>query len=91
MRGAKGRRAGAVVVALGVWALASQRAAATTAGFWERVAASPRVEADRLLTEAEGLLGAADAPGKPSAAAEALVRRALEAGKPVVTANKQLL
>jgi tetratricopeptide (TPR) repeat protein len=78
---AKGCRVLAGVVALTVGALASQRAAASTAGFWERVAASPRVEADRLLTEAEGLLAAAaarrPAPGTPGARAEALVRRAL--------------
>jgi tetratricopeptide (TPR) repeat protein len=80
MQGARGRRVAAAVVALAFGALASQRAAATTAGFWERVAGSPRVEADRLLTEAEGLL--AGDPRRPEARtsgarAEALVRRAL--------------
>jgi hypothetical protein len=59
---ARGRHVGAAIVALTVGALGSQRAAATTAGFWERVAASPSVEAERLLTEAEGLLAAPQAP-----------------------------
>jgi tetratricopeptide (TPR) repeat protein len=83
VRGAKGRRVAAGLIALSVLsfgALASQRAAATTAGFWERVATSPRVEADRLLTEAEGLLAAdprRPGAGTPGARAEALVRRAL--------------
>jgi tetratricopeptide (TPR) repeat protein len=80
---AKGCRVAAALIALSFLSfgtLASQRAAATTAGFWERVAGSPRVEADRLLTEAEGLL--AGDPRRPEARtsgprAEALVRRAL--------------
>ena len=67
------RPAVAGLVALTVVALASQRAAATTGSFWERVAASPRVEADHLLGEAEALLTGPD--GAPRA--EPLVRRAL--------------
>src|SRR5438045_767008 len=41
---ARGRRAVAALGALTVGALVSQRAAATSAGFWERVAASPTVD-----------------------------------------------
>ncbi|HVZ74533.1 MAG TPA: tetratricopeptide repeat protein [Polyangia bacterium] len=63
--------------ALVVGVLASQRVAAAGPGFWERVAASPQVEADRLSAAAEAIL-AADGDARAGAArAEPLVRRAL--------------
>jgi tetratricopeptide (TPR) repeat protein len=67
------------LVAIVVGTLTSQRAAATTAGFWERVAAAPRAEAERLVSEAEVALAAPAPKGTPPALAraEALVRRAL--------------
>jgi Tetratricopeptide repeat len=84
------RRLAAAVLALALSpSVASQRAAAAPAAppspFWERVGASGRARVERLLSEAESILGAPDGsaatPGSRSGKlvrSEALLRQALE-------------
>jgi tetratricopeptide (TPR) repeat protein len=66
----------ALAVALTVGA-APRRAAAGTVPFWERAAAPARARPDRLVAEADALLGAQPRTAETLARAEALVREAL--------------